>query len=142
MSASWEVQKVLYDKLKANSTFMNLISSLSDEPPTNQTQPYVVVGDAIENTDNTICKNGYEVIQFFKIYTKPGKLGFYPAKQIYIAMNNVLNMKKFTLSGNLYMINCKLDNMQTIRKDDIRQITARYQVLVGDRSNLNIDQTS
>lgn len=129
MSAQWECQRVLYEQLKADSTFMALISSkLYDEPPTNLNYPYVVIGDSVEVPDNDLCHNGYDTDIMFKIYTKPGGLGFYTAKTILTAMNNVLNMKKFDMVG-FTMIICKFDNSITQRNDDIRSITVRYNVL-------------
>ena len=129
MSAQWECQKVLYEQLKADSTFMALISNkLYDEPPTNLSYPYVVIGDSVEVPDNDLCHNGYDTDIMFKIYTKPGGLGFYTAKTILTAMNNVLNMKKFDMVG-FTMIICKFDNSITQRNNDIRSITVRYNVL-------------
>ena len=134
MSAQWECQRVLYEQLKADSTFMALISNkLYDEPLTNLSYPYVVIKDAIENPDNNLCHNGYDTDIIFKIYTKPGGLGFYTAKTILTAMNNVLNMKKFTMTGFIMLI-CKYDNSSTRggsskSRKDIRSITVRYNVL-------------
>lgn len=129
MSASWEAQKALYDQLKADSTFMNLIGDrLYDEPNTNETYPFVIVGDTIETSDNTLYYNGYDTSINFTIKTKPAGLGFYPAKQILEEMNRILNMKKFAMDS-LTMIICKFDNMVTDRDGDIRSILVRYQVL-------------
>jgi hypothetical protein len=108
---------------------MNLISdNLYDEPLTNLTYPYVVLGDGFENPDNTLCYNGFDVIIFFKIYVKSGSLGYYNAKQIIKAMNDVLNMKKFAMDG-YDMIICKYDGSSVVRDDDIRSINVRYNVL-------------
>lgn len=129
MSASWEVQKVLVAQLKADSTFMNLIGNrIYDEPNTNEQYPYVIVGDTIETTDNSLSFNGYDTSISFTIKTKPGGLGFYTAKQILEEMNRILNMKKFAMTGFVMNI-CKFDNMVTDRDGDIRSILVRYQVL-------------
>ena len=129
MSASWEVQRVLVAQLSADSTFMDLISNrLYDEPPTNEDYPYVVVGDTVETPDNSLTYNGYDTSLSFTIKTKPGGLGFATAKEILNAMNNVLNMKKFDMTG-FTMIICKFDNMITNRDGDIRSIISRYQVI-------------
>ena len=129
MSATWEVQKVVVAQLKADSTFMNLISNrISDEPPTNEEYPYVTVGDAVEVSDNSLSYNGYDTSITFMIHTKPAGLGTYTAKQILKAMNDVLNMKKFDMTG-YTMIICKFDNAVTDRDGDKRNILVRYQVL-------------
>lgn len=138
MSADWEVQKALYDKLKADSTFMALISNnIFDEAPTNEDYPYVLFSDAIENTDNTLLFNGYEVFQTIKIYTKPYGLGSYTGKQILSRMNVVLNMKKFSMDT-YNMIICKYDGSRTIKMKDKRVITVRYQVLAEDNTQINL----
>lgn len=129
MSASWEVQKVLVAQLKADSTFMNLISNrIYDEPNTNEQYPYVIVGDTIETSDNDLSHNGYDTSMNFMIKTKPAGLGFYQAKQILEEMNRILNMKIFDMTG-FTMIICRFDNMITDRDNDIRTLSVRYQVL-------------
>ncbi len=120
---------MLVAQLKADSTFMDLISNrIYDEPNTNEQYPYVIVGDTIETTDNSLSYNGYDTSINFTIKTKPAGLGFYTAKQILNAMNDVLNMKKFAMDGFVMNI-CKFDNMVTDRDGDIRSILVRYQVL-------------
>lgn len=128
MSATWEVQKVLVAQLEADSTFMNLITGIHDEPPTNAQYPYVTCGDVVETSDNTLSYRGYDTSVTFMIHTKPAGLGTYTAKQILEAMNDVLNMKKFDMTG-FDMIICKFDNAITDRDGDKRNILARYQVL-------------
>lgn len=135
-SPDWEVQKVLVAQLKADSTFMNLISDrIYDEPNTNLQYPYVVVGDAIENPDNNLARNGFETYLNFDIYTKPAGLGFYTAKQIQSAIDTVLNMKRFTMTG-FTMIICMFDNAITDRDGDKRIISARYKVISQDNNKL------
>lgn len=128
MSATWEVQKALYDALYANTTFMNLISNkIYDDPPTDTDYPYVCISGATEISDNRLNYLGYEVTMTFMIYTKPGGLGFYSAKKILEAMNTVLNVKRFTLSS-YDMLMCKIDKVATLKDDDKRIISARYRV--------------
>jgi hypothetical protein len=128
MSATWEIQKALYDALNGNSSFMTLIGSkLYDEPPTDTDYPYVVISETTEISDNRLDKLGFEDTVTFLIYTKPAGLGFYTAKKILEAMNTVLNVHRFTLT-NYNMLMCKIDNVRTIRDDDKRIISARYRV--------------
>lgn len=136
MSATWEVQKALYNTLKNDTTFMNLVSNrLYDEPPTNSEYPYVLIGDCTEIPDNRLIKNGYELTMTFLIYTKSEGLGYYTGKKIYERMNDLLNVKKPSLDT-LVMVMCQLDNMYTDREDDKRVISARYRVVVHD-DNIN-----
>lgn len=129
-SPSWEVQKTLYDQLVADSVFMDLIGNkIYDEPPTNEGYPYVVIGDSIEIPDNDLSHNGYDVSALFYIYAKDEGLGYWKAKKIFVEMNRILNMKKFSMD-NYNMIICRFDNMITDREKDKRVLTVRYQVLV------------
>lgn len=128
MSATWEVQKALYDALSGNSTFMNLIGSkLYDEPPTDTDYPYVCISNATEISDNRLDKLGFEDTLTFSIYTKPSGLGFYTAKKILESMNSVLNVKRFSLTS-FNMLMCKIDNVSTLKDSDKRIILARYRV--------------
>lgn len=134
MSATWEVQKAIYDTLANDSTFMNLISNrLYDEPVTNNQYPYVLLGDCTEIPDNRLIKNGYEVTATLFIYTKDEGLGYYKGKQIYKEMNRLLNVKKPSLDT-LTTVICELDNMYTDREDDKRVISVRYRFIAHDNN--------
>ena len=126
MSASWEVQKALYNALSTDATFMTKIGSrLYDEAPTNESFPYVTLGNSFENRYNKLTNKGFEIIARLDIYTKTGRLGFKPAKEIMVEMNRVLNQKRFALTG-FNMIQCYFDTSATERDEDKRIITARY----------------
>jgi hypothetical protein len=130
LSAKWYVQVALYNALKGDTTFMNLIGSrLYDEPTTNTPYPYVQIGTATENLDNTHDKKGYNITFTNYIYTKPAGLGYYQADIILRAMNDVLHMKTFTTTS-YNMIICKLDNAFWSRDEDKRIIDARYRIFV------------
>jgi len=129
MSATWEVQKSLYDVLANDTDFMALVENrLYDEPPTNEVYPYVTIGDCTEIPDNRLIRNGFEVTMTFNIYTKSGGLGFYIGKKIYERMNILLNVKKPSLDT-LTMVICQLDNTFTDREKDKRVISVRYRVI-------------
>jgi hypothetical protein len=129
MSAMWEVQKALYDALKADSTFMNLINNkLYDEPETNEDYPYVTIGEGQETTANRLSMRGYDNLVIFNIFTKPHGLGFYPAKQINAEMVRVLDHKKFTLE-NYVMVICKYENAIPNRDGDTRILHSRFRVI-------------
>jgi hypothetical protein len=129
MSAQWEVQKALYTALSADSAFMNKIGSrLYDEPPTNETFPYVTIGYMIENKYNRFNNEGYEISARLDIYTKSGRLGYKPAKEILVEMNRILNLKRFNLTG-FNMIQCYYETSDTERDEDKRILSARYTIL-------------
>lgn len=129
MSAQWEVQKALYTALSSDSAFMNKIGSrFYDEPPTNETFPYVTIGYMIENKYNRMNNEGYEISARFDIYTKSGRLGYKPAKEILVEMNRILNLKRFNLTG-FNMIQCYYETSDTERDEDKRILSARYTIL-------------
>lgn len=132
MSAQWEVQKALYTALSSNSTFMTKIGSrLYDEPPTNETFPYVTIGYMIENKYNRMNNAGYEISARIDIYTKSGRLGYRPAKEILAEMNRILNLKRFNLIG-FNMVQCYYETSDTERDEDKRILSVRYTVLCQD----------
>lgn len=137
MSATWEVQKAVYSTLKADSTFMNLIESLTDEPPTNETYPYVIIGDGTETPDDNHSTLGFETYLNLIIYTKPAGLGYYTATQILERMNTLLNTKRLTLDT-LRMLLIVYDNSSKFRNKDIRGINVRYKILTAQTTNFTI----
>ena len=132
MSAQFEVQKAIYIALSADSTFMNKIGSrLYDEAPTNETFPFVTLGSMNEIKYNRLVNKGFEITAKLDIYTKSGRLGFKPAKEILIEMNRVLNQKSFNLTG-FNMIQIYFQSGDTERYGYKRIITARFTVLVQE----------
>lgn len=130
MSAILETQKAIYDTMVADTTLTNLVASgnIIDEPRTDMDYPYIVIGDATEVPDNRHRLLGYDVTHTFHIYTKPYGLGFYTANKILERLNQILNMKRFTLPS-YNMLVCLLDNTMNERDDDKRIISVRYRVL-------------
>lgn len=129
MSAQWEVQKAIYTALSTDTAFMTKIGSrLYDEPPTNESFPYVTIGSMIENRSNKLKEKGFEIFARIDIYTKSGRLGYKPAKEILVEMNRVLNQKRLSLTG-FNMIQIFFDNSDTERDEDKRILTVRYIVL-------------
>lgn len=132
MSATWEAQKAIYTALSNDSTFMNKIGSrLYDEPPTNETFPFVTIGDMIESKYNRHNNKGFEITATINVYTKAGRLGFKPAKEILVEMNRILNQKRFSMSG-FNMIQCYFDYANNDRDNDKRIISANYIILTQE----------
>jgi len=129
MTSTWETQKSLYTALSGDTAFMTKIGSrLYDEPPTDESYPYVVLGNMIESRWNKISSIGYQVTAVISIYTKSGRLGYKTSKEILQEMNRVLNRKKFNMAT-LKMVQCFYDTSDTERDEDKRIINARYIIL-------------
>lgn len=132
MSAQWEVQKAIYTALSSDSAFMTKIGSrLYDEAPTNESFPYVTLGNMTEIKYNRLTNKGFEISARIDIYTKSGRLGYKPAKEILVEMNRILNQKRFNMTG-FNMIQIYFETSDTERDGDKRIITARYTVLTQE----------
>lgn len=132
MTATWQAQQSLYTALSGDTTFMTKIGSrLYDEPRTDETYPYVTIGNMIELRFNKLSSIGYEITAIFGIYTKTGRSGYKIAKEILEDMNRVLNRKKFNMTS-LKMIQCYYDTSDTERDGDKRIINVRYIILVEE----------
>jgi hypothetical protein len=123
----WEVQKTLVSTLTSSTTLSSLVSTIIDEPETNETYPYITIGNGTELTDNTLRRLGFNNTLTFFIYTKPYGLGWYTAYTILDAMNEVLNIQKPTMD-NLNLLFCKLDNIIQEKEGDKRILHVRYRV--------------
>ena len=132
MSAQWEVQKAIYTALATDTAFMTKIGSrLYDEAPTNESFPYVTLGNMTEIKYNRLVNKGYEISARIDIYTKTGRLGYKPAKEILVEMNRVLNQKRFSMTG-YNMIQIYFESSDTERDGDKRIISARFTVLTQE----------
>ena len=132
MSAQWEVQKAIYTALSTDTAFMTKIGSrLYDEAPTNEAFPYVTLGNMTEIKYNRLVNKGYEISARIDIYTKTGRLGYKPAKEILVEMNRVLNQKRFSMTG-YNMIQIYFESSDTERDGDKRIISARFTVLTQE----------
>lgn len=132
MTATWESQKAIYTALSTDTTFMNKIGSrLYDEPPVDETYPYVTIGSMSEIKFNKISSIGYEILANIAIYTKSGRLGYKTSKEILIEINRILNRKKLSMDS-LKMIQIYYDNSDTIRDDEVRIINSRYTILIEE----------
>lgn len=132
MSAQWEVQKAIYTALSSDSAFMTKIGSrFYDEAPTNESFPYVTLGNMNEIKYNRLTNKGFEISARIDIYTKSGRLGYKPAKEILVEMNRILNQKRFNMTG-FNMIQIYFETSDTERDGDKRIITARYTVLTQE----------
>ena len=124
MSASWDIQKAIYDAIEHTP----YITGVFDEPPTNQEYPYIVIGNMTEVSSNRHGSLGYENTIVLSIQTKPGAAGFKPAKEILNEVNSRINMVELSL-GNFTMVKCHMENAESLRDDELRRIEARYRVI-------------
>lgn len=130
---NWEVQKIIYNALSSDSTFMNLISNrLYDQPETNQVYPYVIIGNGVSINHLTHGKDGINESINITIFTKPGSLGWYTAKSISTAIRNVLHLQKFDTDSKYKNPICILENESRENIGDYRNIDLTYKVLIEE----------
>ena len=123
----WEAQKSIVSTLTSSTAFTSLVSTVYDEPPTDQDYPYVVIGNSTEVSDNNLNRLGFEATLTLFIFTRPYGLGWQPAYQIYDAMNEVLNVKKLTFTDDITNLFIKIDSQPLAEKEgDKRILHCRY----------------
>jgi hypothetical protein len=138
MSAQWECQKAIYTQLATDSSLMTKIGSrLYDEPPTNETFPYVTIGSMSENRYNKLLSKGFEVRARIDVYTKSGRLGYKPAKEIQVEIDRLLNQVRMNLTG-YNMVQCFLESADTERDEDKRIISSRYVIWVESVESIGL----
>lgn len=147
MSAIWEMQKAIYDILIADAPLMSLIGTrIYDEPLPNIKYPYLVLSNFVELSNNTHDGVGYETTFDIDIYDKIDSIGSARINAIYIRLNELLNLKKPTLSiseglysntgtasypSSISTLTCliiKLDNTTTDRDENHRILLTRYRI--------------
>jgi hypothetical protein len=128
----FEIQKVLYNALMANSTLLALVGSrLYDEPPENLTYPYVVIGGGGSVPHLRHEYDGTNNLFLITIFTDPGRLGFYPALTIASQIKSSLHLKKLTMfNDKLVNVITKEDSVDRERDGAYRNIDLRYRVIV------------
>lgn len=134
----FECQKLIYDNLILNASFMSLIGNrIFDEPPTDSIYPYVVLNQNFtEVTDNTLRRLGFNTTITSFIFTKSEGLGWHTATSILEEMNETLNCKVLQLD-NLHGLFCKLDNSMSERQDDKRILHVRYRLWSAQKNLQN-----
>jgi len=128
----FEIQKVLYSTLMANSTLLGLIGNrLYDEPLENLTYPYTVIGGGGSVPHLRHQYDGTNNLFLITIFTDPGSLGFYPALTIASQIKSSLHLKKLTmLNDKLVNVITKEDSVDRERDGEYRNIDLRYRVIV------------
>lgn len=130
---TFEAQKLIYDALSGNSTFMNLINNrLYDQPNTNEGYPYVIIGNGISTNHLTHGKDGLNEFINITIFTKPNSLGWYPAKTIAQTIRNVLHLKKFTINSTYRNCIVIFDGENREHSGDYRNIDLTYKIIIEE----------
>lgn len=129
----FEAQKIIYDALSANTSFMTLISNrLYDQPDTNEVYPYVIIGNGTSTNHLTHGKDGINEFINITIFTKSGGLGWYPCKTIANAIRGILHLKKFTINSTYRNCIVIQESENREHNGDYRNIDLTYKVIIEE----------
>jgi Protein of unknown function (DUF3168) len=129
----FEAQKLIYNALSGDSTFMNLISNrLYDQPDTNEIYPYVIIGNGTSQNHLTHGKDGIFEFMNITIFTKPDSLGWYPAKNIVKSIRSKLHLKKFSINSTYKNCICIQDSENRENTGTYRNIDLVYKIIIEE----------
>ena len=98
-SPSFELQKLIYDRLTGNPAVSALIGTrVYDRVPDNPTFPYVSFGPFDELSDNADCIDGFEVTLQLDVWSR--SVGFPECRKIVDAVRKALPDDGMTLPDN------------------------------------------
>ncbi|MGW1221463.1 DUF3168 domain-containing protein [Streptomyces californicus] len=126
-TALWPLQTAVYDKLTADTAFMDLVTGLFDEVPEAATHPYVSFGSATEVVDDAHNQRGLAVNLVLHIWSK--YRGAKEAAAILAALDAVLDRQPLTVAG-FRDVSVSHRQHQHVRDPDpdIRHINVAYRV--------------
>lgn len=98
-SPSFELQKLIYDRLTGNPALSTLIGTrVYDRVPDNPTFPYVSFGPSDEVSDDADCIDGFEVTMQLDVWSRA--VGFPECRRIVDAVRNALPEDGILLADN------------------------------------------
>lgn len=129
----FEAQKLIYNALSSDTSFMTLISNrLYDQPITNELYPYVVIGNGTSQNHLTHGKDGINEFINITIFTKSGSLGWYTSKTISQAIRNVLHLNKFTINSTYKNCIVIFDNENRENAGMYRNIDLTFKIIIEE----------
>ena len=136
-SSKFLVQSAVMLALTSSTAFMASISNrLSDSPPDNQTYPYACIEYCTTLPANRHQRKGWKDLLTFGIVTQPGRLGTYQLENIFANMDQVINLKKYALTGSYTMVKAQLVSKNDYKKNDIVGSNVTYDLTVHDSTDI------
>jgi hypothetical protein len=97
-TATYEIQRALYDALLSDATVMDLVEGVFDDVPDNQPFPYIQIGEETEtNKPSTMLVPGRESTLTIHIWSRAH--GYHEAKAIAGKIIGCLEDRPLTLAG-------------------------------------------
>ena len=125
------VQMALYVKLTADATLMNAVTGVHDgRAPEDATYPYIVIGEAIETSDNAHDRFGRQTVHTLHVWDQ--HRGFKTVLEIGAQVNALLDHQPLAIAG-LHHVVTRYEFGQPLTDPeppgDIRHLVLRYRVV-------------
>jgi hypothetical protein len=118
----------MYAKLHGDGP-LTALAGVYDQPPEPATYPYVTIGEAVENRDDTFGRQGRMILATLHVWSRAD--GFSEALGILDNLNRLLDRAALAVSG-MTLISCEYENATPLRDPDgiTRHLAVRYRVRV------------
>ena len=126
VSASYEIQQAIFDRLTGDSAFIAVAGDVLDAPR-ESTFPYVVLGEDLETPWDVFGRDGAECLVTLHIYSR--EPGFKQSKQILAEMVRALGDSPLSVDG-FDLVHCWYNGSDSFREPDMktRRIAVRFRV--------------
>ena len=116
----FDVQKSIYDKLISSSTLMSFVGNrIYDTPESNSAYPFIIIDHEQTMPINSHSYKGFDHYTKIKIFTKPEGLGWYQCENCFSLIDDLINLKQFTLSdNNLKHLICVFNSSDNIKESE------------------------
>lgn len=122
------IQGAVYDVLSGDATLAGLVEGVFDEVPEGTPYPYVTIGEALEQPDNSHDRFGRQTVLTLHVWTDTR--GFSKATEITSRLVALLDHQPLTITGHHHVVT-RYEFAQTLRDPEphVRHIPIRFRVL-------------
>ena len=122
------IQEAVYGVLTGDVTLMGLVTGVFDEVPEGAAMPYVTLGEALEQPDNSHDRFGRQTVLTMHVWVDTR--GFSKATDIVERLVALLDHQPLTIAGHHHVVT-RYEFAQTLRDPNprIRHIPIRFRVL-------------
>lgn len=126
-TAKWETQTAVYARLTADATLAGLVAGVFDEVPESTVMPYVVLGEATEESQDSHDRQGLEVTLTLHIWSR--YRGYDEAAGILRELDRLLDRVSLTVDGfTAVSIAQQMNQFMRDPNPEIRHVTVQYRV--------------
>lgn len=129
------VQGALYERMRASSELMAIVTGVHDKPPERKAFPYVVLGEATETPDNAHGVFGRQTATTLHIWSQYE--GYAEALQILAVLVTLFDHQPLTVPG-LHHVSTHYEFSQTLTDPappgNIRHVPVRFRTRTEQQS--------